>query len=216
MLFTFVTGSDSPWNHWKWFPLLHTAGLAIRWTDCFSALVGVFRHFSLDFRYPWLLLHDFQTSDDLYPAERDRSSQQALPFQFLSSSSLRCLWLSPFEDILWRGCLYSIVATWGFKSCMAFWASKSCGSVNWGSQSQFFWTAAQRDLDLDFSRFIVFFSTKLSALNMAPTQCTYGNILRLRKTDAFVWGKLILKKNFLKFVFTDVHWWRLTLNSTWI
>ena len=88
---------------------------------------------------------------------------------------------------------------------MASLASKSCGSVNWGSQSQFFLTAGQPDLDLDFSRFIVFFSIKLSALNMVPTQRTYGNILRLRKTDAFVWGKLILKKNFLKFVFTDVH-----------
>ena len=33
-----------------------------------------------------------------------------------------------------------------------------------------------------------------------------GSIERaLRKTDAFVWAKLILKKNFLKFVFIDDH-----------
>ena len=53
--------------------------------------------------------------------------------------------------------------------------------------------AAQPDLDFDFARFIGF-SAKLSPLNMVPTQRT---ILRLRKTDAFVWAKLILKKNFL-------------------
>ena len=88
---------------------------------------------------------------------------------------------------------------------MAILASKSCESVNWGSQSQFFLTAAQPDLDLDFSRFIVFFSTKLSALNVVPTQRAYDNILRLRKTDEFVWGKLALKKNFLKVVFIEVH-----------
>ena len=141
----------------------------------FSALVGVFRHFSLHFRFSCLLLHDFQTSDDLYPAEQD-VSLQPLRFEFLSPFSLRCLWLSPFQDILWRGCLYSIVATWGFKSSMAFSASKSCGgSMNWGSHSQFLWTAAQGDLDFDFVCFIGFFSTKLSTLNMVPTQRNYGN-----------------------------------------
>ena len=171
-----------------------TAGLAIRWTHCFSTLAGVFRNFLLDLRCSWILLHDFQTSDDLYPAERDSSSRQLLSFAFLSPFSLRCLWLSPFEDILWRVCLYSIVATWGFRGSIALSASKSCGSVNWGSQSQFLWTAAQPDLYFDFSRSIIFFSTKLSGLNMVPTQRTYGNILRIPKTNAFVWGRLILKE----------------------
>ena len=77
--------------------------------------------------------------------------------------------------------------------------------VNLGSHSKFLWTAAQPDLDFDFARFIGFLSTKLSALNMVLTQRSYGNILPLRKTDPFVWAKLILKKNFLKFVSTYVH-----------
>ena len=34
---------------------------------------------------------------------------------------------------------------------------------------------------------------------MVPTQRAYGNILRVRKTDAFAWAKLILKKTFLNF-----------------
>ena len=103
----------------------HKLRLAIRWTYCFSALMGAFPQFSLHFRCSCLLLHDFQTSDDLYPAERDPSSRQPLRFEFLSPFSLRCLWLSPFEEILWRVCLYSIVATWAFKSSIAFSASKS-------------------------------------------------------------------------------------------
>lgn len=115
-----------------------------------------------------------------------------------------------------RACLYSIVAKWALVSSVAFQASKECGSVNWGSHSQSLWTAAQPNLHFDFARFISFFSGKLSPLNMVPTQRTYGNILRIRKTDAFVWAKLILKKNFLKFVFTDVHCWPLTLNSIWL
>ena len=41
-------------------------------------------------------------------------------------------------------------------------------------------------LDFDFARFIGFFSSKLAKLNMVLTQRNYGNILRLRKTDAFV------------------------------
>ena len=77
--------------------------------------------------------------------------------------------------------------------------------VNWGSHLQFLWTAAQPDLDFDFARFIGFFSNKLSTLNMVLTQRSYGNILPLRKTDPFVWAKLMLKKNFLKFVSTRVH-----------
>ena len=83
---------------WKWFLWLQAAGLAIRWTDCFSALVGVFRHCLLDFRCSWLLLHDFQRSNDLYRAERDPSSRRPLRFEFLFPFSLRRLWLSPFED----------------------------------------------------------------------------------------------------------------------
>ena len=77
--------------------------------------------------------------------------------------------------------------------------------VNLGSHSQFLWTAAQPDLDFDFARFVGFLSTKLSALNMVLTQCGYGNILPLQKTDPFVWAKLILRKNFLKLVSTHVH-----------
>ena len=77
--------------------------------------------------------------------------------------------------------------------------------VNWGSHSQFLGTAAQPDLDFGFARFIGFLSTKLSTLNMVLTQRTYGNILPLRNTDAFVLAKLILKKNFLKFVSKRVH-----------
>ena len=77
--------------------------------------------------------------------------------------------------------------------------------LNWGSHSQFLWTAAQPDLDFDFARLIGFLSTELSSLNMTLTQRTYASILPLRKTDPFVWEKLILKKNVLKFVSTHVH-----------
>ena len=37
-----------------------TAGLAMRRTGCFAALVGIFRLFSLDSSFSWLLLRDFQ------------------------------------------------------------------------------------------------------------------------------------------------------------
>ena len=123
----------------------------------------------------------------------------------------------PLIDTVWGHFMERLlIIYYGDPGFQEFYSLFSCGSVNWGLQSQFLWTAAQPDLDFDFACLINFFSTKLSALNMVPTQRIYGNILRPRKADAFVSAKWILRKNFLKFVFTDVHWWPLILNSLWI
>ena len=57
-------------------------------------------------------------------------------------------------------------------------------------------------------------SSQLTSLHQI--RCLYNvsmvKVLQVRKTDADISAKLILKKNFLKVVSTNVHWWLFTLN----
>lgn len=108
---------------WKWFLLPHPQQV---WPYAEQTVFPPW--FSLDFRFSCMFLSDYQ-SRDLHAGDREASSRQPSCFEFLSLFSVRWLRLVPFDDILWRDCLYSMVAARVFKSSIAFSASKSCGSV---------------------------------------------------------------------------------------
>ena len=152
------------------------AGLAIRWTDVFSR----FRHFSLDFRFSWLLLRDYQ-SCDLYQLNKIHYHDRHLVLNFYRYSAdagfdcrrMRTFYREIVHILLWQRGF--------FKSSMAFSASKSCGSLKLGFHSQFFGTAAQPDLDFYFAYLIGFFSSNLSTLNIVLIQHFYDNIFTTTK-----------------------------------
>ena len=99
---------------WKWFLLPHPQQV---WSYAEQTVFPLWWEYFDTFR----LISGCPTSNQL---NEFHHHDRHLVLEFLSLFSLRWPGLPPFEDILWRDCLYCFVAAWVFKSFMAFSAFK--------------------------------------------------------------------------------------------